>query len=100
MSRKSLFSSLIPLLFALISVVAGFLVLQSVAGLKGSAVPLIFVGLFILLVLFMTFNNMARRSRMSGDTNAISAKISTNAIGGVTLFLIILSLGTIAVRGM
>lgn len=100
MSRNSWLSSLIPLLFALISVVAGFLILQSAAGIKGSSVPLIFAGLFILLVLVMSVNAMARRHRMSGNTHAISARISTNAIGGITLFLIILSLGTIAIRGM
>ncbi len=100
MSRNSWLSSLIPLLFALITVVAGFLVLQSTAGLKGSTVPLIFAGLFILLVLVMSLNSMARRSRKLGDVNAISARISTNAIGGITLFLIIVSLGTIAIRGM
>lgn len=100
MSRNSWLSSLISVLFALITVVAGFFVVQSTAGLKGSAVPLIFAGLFILLVLVMSLNTMARRSRLAGDVNAISAKISANAIGGITLFLIVVSLGTIAIRGM
>jgi hypothetical protein len=56
--------------------------------------------IFFLLVVIMGFNAFARKSRAAGDSESLAARISTNAIGGMTLFLIVAGMGVIAVRGM
>lgn len=100
MSRDSLFSKLVPLVFALLAVVTGFFAIRSTSGMSGSPVPVVLGIIFSLLVLVMGFNSMAKKSRLAGDTKSLSARISANAIGGVTLFLIVLGMGTIALQGM
>lgn len=100
MSRDSLFSKLVPIAFALIVVVTGFFAIRSASGMSGSPVPVLLGIIFSLLVLVMAFNSLAKKSRLSGDTNSLSVKISANAIGGATLFLIVAGMGAIAVNGM
>ena len=100
MKRSSLFSKLVPIVFALITVIAGFFAVRSTSGVANSNVPVLLGVIFFLLVIVMGFNAVARKSRLSGDTDCLSARISTNAIGGITLFLIIAGMGTLALRGM
>ncbi|MBU3725727.1 MAG: hypothetical protein FGM18_09500 [Burkholderiaceae bacterium] len=100
MSRRSTFAKLVPVIFALITVIAAFFAIRSQVGVGSSNVPVALGVIFLLLVLLMALNSAARKSRLAGDADCLSVKISNNAIGGATLFFIIAALGTLAVRGL
>ena len=100
MKKSSLFSKLVPIAFALLSVIVAFVMINLAADGPNDNVPVVLGIIFFLLVVIMGFNAFARKSRITGDTDSLAARISTNAIGGMTLFLIVAGMGVIAVRGM
>jgi len=100
MKKGTLFTKLVPIAFALLSVIVAFVMISLASDGPNDNVPVVLGIIFFLLVVIMGFNAFARKSRAAGDSESLAARISTNAIGCMTLFLIVAGMGVIAVRGM